>query len=199
MMKKTAGKFYLTIKYPPKAYIAYILVMRKPSLTWRKNQVSFFLPFNEVFNNLGEIKLFTHKFIRQARDENTIIPKAPIVFPIKLSEKIPLKSRYWDEPTTELSKTERINNFLKPLENYHFQKLLVTPYRNGRATSLKAAYCFNLNAKEPEISFFLASNYLSMDEKAKCAAVYQFDNPFRFELDSGKIIKITNTSTSVNH
>jgi len=165
----------------------------------RRVGINYFLPFNDVFSNFAEINAYCQKFLKQNLDKNTFIPPAPIVFPISLVGKIPLKDEYWDGPTDDLTNTERINNFLKPLQYYHFQKLLVIPLRNGKETMLKAAYCFNIQAKEIEIAFFLSNNYLAMDERVRFAALYHFENPFRFELEGGKRVKIQDISTPIKH
>jgi len=160
-----------------------------------RKQGNYFLPFNEVFTDVDAIKSPTLTLIEKSRGESVFIPSAPIIFPIALAEKIPLKRDYWDEPTTELSKIERVNNFLKPLENHHFQKLLVIPLKKERGTLLQAAFCFNIKAKEAELSFFMSNNYLSMDKRASFAAIYHFENPFRFELTTGNKVNISGTST----
>lgn len=163
-----------------------------------RKQGNYFLPFNEVFTEVDAIKSPTLTLIEKSRGESVFIPPAPIIFPIILTGKIPLKRDYWDKPTTELSKIERINNFLKPLENHHFQKLLVTPLKKGEGAILQAAYCFNIKAKETELSFFMSNNYLSLDERAKFAAIYHFGNPFRFELDTGTRVPVSGLA-SITH
>lgn len=185
-MQKTVKKAP-DLLYPEKAYIAYILVLKGQN-------TRFFLPFNEIFTDLKQLETHTLEYLKKTKETNKFIPPAPIVFPIKFVEKIPLQEKYWDEPTEELSKTERINNFLKPLENYHFQKLLVTPLKVLQKTLPVAAYCFNLQAKTAEIDFFLSNNYLSMDEKAKFAAIYHFEAPFRYELATKQREKIEERS-----
>jgi hypothetical protein len=157
------------------------------------------LPFNEVFTEIDQIKPYAQLYIEQSSDEETIIPPAPVVFPISLIEKIPLKAAFRDEPTDELTRTDRINNFLKPLENHRFQKLLVTPFKNKGQTLLTAAYCFSIQAKLAEINFFMTNFFLSLDEKAKFAALYRFDDPFRYELETEERIDITESLPSVIH
>lgn len=185
-MKKSERKITKNIVYPQKAYIAYILVVR--------NQNSrFFLPFNEVFTEIDQIKPFTRLFIGQSSDADTFIPPAPIVFPIDLKEKVPLKAAFREEPTDELTRTDRINNFLKPLQNYRFQKLLVTPVKIKGNTLITATYCFGIQAKLAEINFFMSNYFLSLDESAGHGAVYNFANPFRLDLETDEIIKITDS------
>ena len=182
-MKKQEVKKGIGVSYPNQAYIAYILIIRN-------QQSRFFLPFNEVFTDTDQIKTYSKIHLEKSSDENTFIPPAPIIFPISLSTKIALKPQYWDKPTDELTRTDRINNFLKPLQDHRFQKLLVTPLKSRAKTILTAAYCFNIQAQNTEIDFFMTNFFLSMDEKAKFAATYQFENPFRLELDTDKKIKI---------
>ena len=162
----------------------------------RKNNFHTFFPLKEIYTNFAEIEHQSEKFIQKNESKNIYIPEAPIIFPINFIGNLPLKAEFWDEPTQEFSATGRINNFLKPLENFRYYKLLVCPISIGKTMKPWATYCFNLNAKKEEIFFFMSSYYLSMDIRAKNAALYHFGNPIRYELKTKKKILIKNAASS---
>lgn len=182
-------RFSVDVDYPKQAYIVYFLIMRK-------NNLNTFFPLNELFTTFKGIENKSKKFIQKTEREDIYIPPAPIVFPVHLMSKVSLRNEFWDEPTQELSSTGRVNNFLKPLENFRYYKVLVSPILSGQVIKPRVTYCFNLNARDEEIDFFMTNTYLSMDIHAKYAAFYRFGNPVRYELTTKRKVIIKNAALS---
>lgn len=182
-------QFSIYVDYPKQAYIVYLLIMRE-------NNLNTFFPLNELFTTFNAIENKSKKFIQKTESKDIYIPPAPIVFPIQLMSKVSLRNEFWDEPTQELSGVDRVNNFLKPLENFRYYKVLVSPILTGRVIKPWVTYCFNLNARDEEIDFFMTNTYLSMDIRAKYAAFYRFGNPVRYELKTKKKVLIKNAALS---
>ncbi len=177
--------FSVNIDYPKQAYITYLLIMRQD----KKN---FFLPLYDLYADFEPIEQYVRNFIAEMKIKKPeiFIPPMPIVFPLSFSSNVRLKKEYWDKPTLEYTWADRINSFHKVLENYQFYQLLVTPVAAGKSISLQVSHCFQITAQEPEISLFLSMTFMSMDMRAKNAALYRFGNPVRFEYESGKKIKV---------
>jgi len=187
-MRKKANKRNAIITYPKVAYLVYMLLMKK-------DKTNILFPLEDIFTSFEKIKLYAEKFLKNIPGDDFFVPPAPIVFPLRLTSNIRLNHKQDETTPLQFTKADRINNFLKPLENFQFYQLLVIPSIDGPLIRRHAAYCFSINAPRKEISLFIESTKLGLVKNVRNAALYIFEEPLRFELEENNKVKIVTPSS----
>lgn len=180
---KTKKYCYKEVDFPKHGFIGYIYATNN-------QDISILYPLPQLCKHHEDIAREALSIIKTRKD--LFIPPEVIVIPAQLHKLYPLKKIYWENPVEKYDLLERSRSFLKPLKNFNFYELLVTPWFQKNQITFAAGVCFSIGADYHEIESFMLHSNMPVDIKAKNAALYTFERPFCYELTNKKIIPVLN-------
>lgn len=174
---------YKEIDFPKKGFIGYVYATNH-------NDISLLYPLPNLYETPEEIAREATRIIKVRKD--LFIPPEVIIIPAIFKKLYRLKKEYWDNPAENYDVIQRSQSFLKPLKNYNFYELLITPWFQKKETIFSAGVCFTYGTGNQEIENFMMKSSMPVDIKSKYAALYSFGHPFCYELVSKKVVPVFN-------
>lgn len=168
MAVKNLRYCYREIDYPKKLFLGGL---------WVENEDKKLIPFvmSQVYKNFNDLQKFTDANFEYVRKKIKVIDDGLLVS-LNFEGLYPLKKKYWENPSVDVSAEARLRKFIDFLEHPESYKLLVTPRAHiGKRNIFSPTFPFLRNARNEDVEAFMLSSTEVVDHTAKHAAFYTPD------------------------
>lgn len=171
----------ITPKYPIKAFMVYY------QITDERN-VNIYYPNTQIYTSIDQIKKDAELLQESIISQNQLnLNPYGLAVPLNLQRLYRLEVRFWHKPVVHFEHFQRMDMFLKAMENITMYNLVVTPLRIGKNKIFVSAIPLLASKKDRDLEQFMLYSDFPVDETAKYAAIYTCGSPFRLNLKNGDI------------
>ncbi|MBI4097072.1 MAG: hypothetical protein HY428_01520 [Candidatus Levybacteria bacterium] len=176
----------LTPDYPDTAYMIFLHPIKGA-------RVLDPYPMTFLYRSLDEVSQVVQEAVREIQGTGELdVLQHVMLLPLCFASLYPLRPEFWQNPSQHYDSMDRLRTFQPLVKTPLFYKLLVTPTfldENGK-WHLNATLPLYLSMNESIIEQFMSHSDQSVDERAKCAAIYTFGDPMRYNWETQKVAAI---------
>lgn len=186
MVKKDSKRAYCSVVYsfPENALLLFLLIHDHKKLT-------ILYPIGPIYNSIQDILSDSRYFGNITSGEDGLsLSEEALILPIKLEKLYPLEKRFWLTPQINYSHLDRLELFSRVASNHSFFKLIVTPLTYGKKTLFMSAFPYYTTANDKIVETFMLTSNFPVDQKAKFAAIYNFEKGVHLNWHTGIISEL---------
>lgn len=186
MVNKDLKKVYCTIEhnFPENALLLFLLIHDHKKL-------KILYPIGPIYNSIHDILADSRYFGNLTSGEDGLsLSEEALILPIKMEKLYPLEKRFWLTPQVNYSHLDRLELFSRVVSNHSFFKLIVTPLTYGKKTLFMSAFPYYSTADDKIVETFMLTSNFPVDQKAKFAAIYNFETGVHLNWRTGIISEL---------
>jgi|SRR3990167_9364055 len=184
----------LTPDYPNTAYMIFLNPIKGA-------RVFDPYPMTFIYRSLDEVSQVVQEAVKEIQNLGELsVLQHVMLLPLRFVSHYPLRREFWQNPSHHYDSLDRLRTFQPLAKTPQFYKLLVTPtfLDDYGKWHLNATLPLYLSMNESVIEQFMYHSDQSVDERAKCAAIYTFGKPMQYNWETQKVADIRDKRSPFN-
>jgi hypothetical protein len=181
-MDKNKIKFQsVKIKFPKKLYFG---------LTWVESEdgQKMLIPHKPVFATPSGCIDFSKQVYEHFKKGKIEVYPEIVMVTLTFFREVPLKQKYWDNPSYKYKELNRLMEFLNAISSRHNYNVLITP-DNTKSNLLTAPIPFLKTKTVDDIEVFMLNSDWHVDPTAKTCALYEIEGVVGLNIFTREIVK----------
>lgn len=175
----------ITPPYPVRAYIVSFFLQVEDQITL----ITLSLISQTPEDIVADMQELVEHVEKEKENDQIQVMESCLVIPITYAAAVPLKKKYWANPSMKYSGDDRQKAFIQLLNNTKLYQLLVLPYFHDKETDkwqFSATIPLLAHPSPETIERFMMTSDAVVDQTAKTAALYDLTDPIRFNWKTKK-------------